>query len=200
MRLTCRSLVPPPNSTATCRRPVSGSSCHRGLNTLSPARLLYDGAQDGPMRQSHTGGLLEEEGVLLHPGDRVKIGKPQLTVLQHPAIKTRKIVHAKERKELLRLHLDALDNLVGKSRWTVERYLAGREVFATIVKNLMGLVVLLDLCRYYRHWQPKTIFQHNHREFCTTGTLLQHHARVHTPAKEQFDFLNSLGWGSCGED
>ena len=97
------------------------------------------------MRQSHTGGLLEEEGVLLHPRDRVKIGKPQLTVLQHPAIKARKIVHAKERKELLRLHLDALDDLVRKARWTVECELAGREVFAAIVKNLMGLVVLLDL-------------------------------------------------------
>src|SRR5262245_39540818 len=151
------------------------------------------------MRQSHTGGLLEQEGVLLHPGDWVKIGKPQLTVLQHPAIKARKIVHAKERKELLRLYLDALDNLVGKAWWTVERHLAGREVFTTIVKNLMGLVVLLDFCRYDRHRQPKTIFQYNHREFDAMGKLLQHHARVHTSAKEQFDFLDGLGWGTGGE-
>src|SRR5215831_15744794 len=116
------------------------------------------------MRQSHAGGLLEQEGVLLHPGDRVKIGKPQLTVLQHPAIKTRKIVHTKERKELLRLHLDALDDLVRKAWWTVERDLTSREVFTAIVKNLMGFVVLLDFRRHDRHRQPKAIFQHNHRE------------------------------------
>src|SRR5262249_29744543 len=130
----------------------------RWLDALSLARLLDDGAQDSPMRQSHTGGLLEQEGVLLHPGDWVKIGKPQFTVLQHPAIKARKIVHAKERKELLCLHLNAFDNVVRKARWTVERDLAGREVFAAIVKNLMGLVVLLDLCRDDRHRQPTTIF------------------------------------------
>src|SRR5215471_5220385 len=137
----------------------------RWLDVLPPARLLYDSAQDGSMRQPHTGGLLEQEGVLLHPRDRVKIGKPQLPVLQHPAIKTRKIVHAKERKELLRLYLDAFDNLVRKARRTVKRHLAGREVFAAIVKNLMRLVILLDLCRYDCHRQPKAIFQHNHREF-----------------------------------
>src|SRR5262245_33779148 len=32
------------------------------------------------------------------------------------------------------------------------------------------------------------------------GKLLQHHACVHTPAKEQFNFLDGLGWGTGGED
>src|SRR5262249_1815348 len=123
----------------------------RWLDALPPARLLDDGTQDSPMRQSHTGSLLEQEGVLLHPRNRVEIGKPQLTVLQHPAIKARKIMHAEERKELLCLHLDALDDVVGKTRRTVERELTSREVFAAIIKNLQGLIVLLDLCRHDRH-------------------------------------------------
>jgi hypothetical protein len=81
----------------------------------------------------------------------------------------------------------------------VERELAGREVFAAIVKNLKGLIVLLDLRWHDRHRQSKAIFQHNHCEFDAMGKLLQHHARVHPPAKEQFDFLNGLSWGTGGK-
>src|SRR5262245_27805180 len=89
--------------------------------------------------------------------------------------------------------------MVCKAWWTVERELAGREIFTAIVENLMGFVVLLDLRRHDRHRQPKAIFQYNHREFDATGKLLQHHARVHPPAKEQFHFFDGLGWRRRGE-
>jgi len=108
-------------------------------------------------------------------------------------------VHAKERKELLRLHLDALDDLVGKSAVDSGTSPGGSGGICGDSQNLMGLVVLLDFRWYDRYRQPKAIFQHITVNSMPRANCSSTHARVHTPAKEQFDFLDGLGWELAGE-
>jgi len=113
----------------------------RWLKALPPACLLSMARRTARCDSPYTGSLLEQEGVLLHPRDRVEIGKPQAH--RSPATQPSSAQNraCQERKELLRLHLDALDDWLAKrgGQWNVT-WRSG--VFAAIVKNLMGLVVL----------------------------------------------------------
>src|SRR3990167_3568444 len=90
------------------------------------ACVVYDETQKILMGKTDSRSLLEQETVLLHTRNRIKIRKPNIPVGHKKAVKPSKISHAENGKQLLGLYLDFFNYIVLETRRTVVLDLPGR--------------------------------------------------------------------------
>ena len=134
--------------------------------------------QNITMRKPYLRRLLKQKTILFHSAYRIKIGKPDIAVVQHPTVKTAEMPESEKLKKLLRHYLNFFYYGLGKSRRAMISNLAGRQIFLPKIKNLIFGVIGFYFRRDQRNRRAKTVFQNNDGKFATGAKRLANRLRI----------------------